>query len=480
MKIAYFDCFAGISGDMALGALLDCGVPLDKLRKGLSSLPVDDWEISAQPILKNGIHAQQVRITQRGQSDAEELAASTRKSHQDHEDHDASTRGHSHAHHHGRSMREIRAIIEGSELSARVKNDSLKIFNLIAQAEAKIHHSTPGDVHFHEIGGLDSLLDICGVAWCLEYLKIEAVHASALPNFSGTVECAHGTMPLPAPATLELLCGVPLVPSGLRGEMVTPTGAAILAALSQSFAAPLELSIEAIGSGSGTRDWPDRPNILRVLICETASARIRGAVENDGLEWRALSQIETNIDDMNPEFFAFVTERLLENGALDVWLTPVQMKKNRPATLLRVLAEPQDQEKLVALVLRETTSLGVRISQVRRAALPRESAAVETRYGVVRVKKAAWREGDVFRVAPEYDDVAQRAREHNVSPREVYDATMRAAAESDDAKAMASDDAKAMAKANDAEVTAARANATTNAAALSQVGAAADENVKNT
>ena len=393
MKIAYFDCFAGISGDMALGALLDCGVPLEALREGLSSLPVSDWEIFAQPITKNSIHAQQVRIAHRGQSDIEELAASTRASHRDHDhkhhahlhgehpydeahDHQHGEHSHSHAHHHGRSMREIRGIVEGSDLSARVKSDSLKIFGMIAQAEAKIHHSTPDDVHFHEIGGLDSLLDICGVAWCLEYLKIEEVHASSLPHFSGTVECAHGTMPLPAPATLELLRGVPLVPSGLRGEMVTPTGAAILAALSRSFDALPEIIVEKIGSGAGTRDWPDRPNILRVFIAETESASTRGAVENDGLEWRTLSQIETNIDDMNPEFFAFVTERLLENGALDAWLEPVQMKKNRPATLLRVLAETEDQEKLVALMLRETTSLGVRVFPVRRAAMRRHQAFV--------------------------------------------------------------------------------------------------------
>jgi uncharacterized protein (TIGR00299 family) protein len=444
MKIAYFDCFAGISGDMALGALLDCGVPLEKLREGLSLLPVAGWEISSAPVLKSGIHAQQVRIALHGQSDAEELAASTREAHHAHEhahhehSHEESahrhehahshehTHQHSHEHHHGRSMREIREIIESSGLSERVKGDSLKIFSLIAQAEAKMHHSTPDDVHFHEIGGIDSLLDICGVAWCLEYLGVEEIHCSALPNFSGSVVCAHGTMPLPAPATLELLRGVPLVPSGLRGEMVTPTGAAIVAALAQSFDAPPTFSIDVIGAGAGTKNWPDRPNFLRVILgekSEAASTREKnGAVENAGLEWRTLSHLETNIDDMNPEFFSFVLERLFDNGALDAWLEPVQMKKNRPATLLRVLARPEDQESLVALMLRDTTSLGVRVSQVRRGAMARREYTVTTCYGDVNMKEAAWKEGGILRFTPEYEDVALRARQHNVSAREVYQA----------------------------------------------------------
>ncbi|HEX8234632.1 MAG TPA: nickel pincer cofactor biosynthesis protein LarC [Abditibacteriaceae bacterium] len=490
MTIAYLDCFAGIAGDMTLAALLDCGVPLEALRAGLSSLPVQGWDITAQPVLKSGIHGTSVSISLHGVTDAQELEAThARSAHADHvhahsgdhhehahehghahtgeyshEHHAHDSNGHSHpehehnhehhahahsdhhSHHHGRSMREIHDIIEGSGLSERVKQNSLAVFESIARVEAQMHHSTPEDVHFHEIGGVDSLIDICGVAWCLEYLGVQEVYCSALPYSTGYVDCAHGRMPVPAPATLELLKGAPMIPTEIRGEMITPTGAGIVAALAKGFGAPPAMTVQQVGAGAGKKDWPDRPNLLRVVIGEqshtgqpqptasidaqttsTHTAPQGQSTENSGLQWQTMSLVETNIDDMNPELWDFVFAQVFEAGAVDVWLQPVQMKKNRPASLLGALCESGKQEAVVAALLRETTTLGVRVSTVRRAALPREMREVQTPWGNVRVKVARWPEHGLVRAAPEYEDVKRLANEHGVAAREIYAAAMHAA-----------------------------------------------------
>jgi uncharacterized protein (TIGR00299 family) protein len=498
MTIAYFDCFAGIAGDMTLAALLDCGVPLEALREALSSLPVQGWDITAQPVLKSGIHGTSVSISLHGVTDTEELeAAHARNGHSEHghahsndhhehdhehahehnrahtdeyshEHHSHHSNGHAHhehdhehhahehhhhGHHHGRSMREIRDIIQGSGLSERVKQNSLAVFESIARVEAKMHHSTPEEVHFHEIGGVDSLIDICGVAWCLEYLGVQEIYCSALPYSTGYVDCAHGRMPVPAPATLELLKGAPMIPTEIRGEMITPTGAGIVAALAKGFGVPPAMTVQKVGAGAGKKNWPDRPNLLRAVIGEriekqpshneqaqptvstgaqTSSTHrqdqtTESAGENAGLQWQTMSLLETNIDDMNPELWDFVFERLFEAGAVDVWLQPVQMKKNRPASVVSVLCHCAGQEAVVAALLRETTTLGVRISTVRRAALPREMREVQTPWGKVRVKVARWPEHDLVRAAPEYEDVKRVANEHGVPAREVYSAAAHAA-----------------------------------------------------
>ncbi|HVF09485.1 MAG TPA: nickel pincer cofactor biosynthesis protein LarC [Abditibacteriaceae bacterium] len=427
MSILYFDCFSGISGDMALGALIDCGVPVPALREGLSSLAVPGWEIAAQPVLQSGIHAMDVTISLHGVTDADELqsAPSASDHHHDHEDY------HEHTHHHhahGRSMAEIRAIIEASALSTRVKALSLEIFGRIAAAEAHLHHSTPAEIHFHEIGGVDSLIDICGVAWCLEYLGVEAVYCSALPYSSGFVDCAHGRMPVPAPATLELLKGALLTPTDGRGELVTPTGAGIVVALSKSFGPPPAMTPRRIGHGSGKKRFADRPNILRVVIGDLATeTNPLSETALEGLAWQTLSLIETNIDDMNPEFFNHVFERLFAAGALDVWLQPAHMKKNRPALLLSALCEKSARDAIIIALLRETTTLGVRISTVQRASLRREVRTVETPYGTVRVKIADWPQQQLRRAAPEYSDVERLAREGNVPLREVYQTALASA-----------------------------------------------------
>ncbi len=453
MTIAYFDCFAGIAGDMTLAALIDCGVPLEKLREGLASLPVEGWHIDAQPVLKNGIHAVSVSVALHGETDEEEfrrqMAETNRQetahnhshSHgeETHSHHDST---HEHEHHHehshdeptrhsslvtrhahGRSMREIRAIIEASELSEKVKELSLKIFGEIARAEAKIHHAAPDDVHFHEIGGVDSLIDICGVAWCLDFLKIEKIYSSPLPHSTGHVHCAHGIMPVPAPATLEMLRGAPFFPSGLEGETITPTGAGILAALGEGFGSPPAFSPRLIGVGAGKKDWRDRPNILRVIVGETARDNENGAPSSTrlaGLQRQRLQLLETNVDDMNPEMWDHVLERLFAVGSLDAWLQPVQMKKNRPATTLCVLCEDDTRDAVLTTILRETTTLGVRMRETERWSLPRASQSVPTPWGEVRVKVARWDEAEIERAAPEYDDVSRLARQHNVAAREIY------------------------------------------------------------
>lgn len=466
MTIAYFDCFAGIAGDMALGALLDCGVPLDALREGLSSLPVSGWRIEAQPVLRGGIHALDVTVSLHGQTDADELSqlhpphqtahSRAHEHHHDHEHHHSHEHHHGHhhehaaqdaqddgdaqnngaaAHVHGRSMAEIRDIIQASEMSERVKRTALEVFWNIARVEAKMHHSTPADIHFHEIGGVDSLIDICGVAWCLEYLGVDAVHCSALPYSTGHVDCAHGRMPVPAPATLELLKGAPLIPTEIRGEMVTPTGAGIVATLAKSFGAPPACTPRHIGFGAGKKQWADRPNLLRVVIGEvgesaqpaTPHSVLRTPHSEDGLEWRAMELVETNIDDMNPELFDHVLARLFAAGAVDAWLQPAQMKKNRPGQLLSALCPPDARDAVIATVLRETTTLGVRVSPRQRAALPREVREVPTSFGAVRVKVARWPESGVHRAAPEYDDVTRLANQHGVAAREVYAAALAAA-----------------------------------------------------
>ena len=326
-------------------------------------------------------------------------------------------------------MREIREIIEASALSPRVKRDALLIFGKIAEAEAFLHHSTPDEIHFHEIGGVDSLLDICGVAWCLEYLGVDEVRFSPLPLGSGFVNCAHGKMPVPAPATLRLLAGAPTVPTELKGELVTPTGAAFVAALSRGFGAPA-LTPGLIGHGSGKKHFPDHPNFARVIIGEatdkartTTSEAVSPTSQShasDGLEWRTLELLESNVDDMNPEGWGHVIERALEAGALDCWLEPIQMKKARPAQKLCALSARETREAVLGAMLRETTTLGVRCQTVERAALPRTLETVATQYGPARVKKTRWTEGGVERSAPEWDDVARIARETGLPAHQIY------------------------------------------------------------
>ncbi|MCS6862808.1 MAG: nickel pincer cofactor biosynthesis protein LarC [Abditibacteriales bacterium] len=387
MRVAYFDCFSGISGDMTLGALIDLGVSAEELVAELNKMPLPAWTLEAQRVTRRGICATDVRLT---------TADTTRE----------------------RSLREIYDLVEPSGLDDDVKQTALRIFDRIAEAEARVHGTTPDRIHFHELGGLDSVIDIVGAVIGLKRLGVEEVHASALPMSRGFVQSAHGVMPVPAPATAELLKGVPVYPTDIEGELVTPTGAGILVTLAKSFGQPPPLKFNRIGYGSGKKEFR-HPNLLRVMLAETVT-------NDERLTWENLTLLETNVDDMNPEFFEHVMERAFATGALDVFLTPIQMKKNRPAVLLSVLTLPQDVPALLNVLWQETTTIGVRVSEVKRVSLPREVVTVTTPFGAVHVKVARCG-GQIQNIAPEYEDCKRAAARGGVPLSEVYWAALNAA-----------------------------------------------------
>jgi uncharacterized protein (TIGR00299 family) protein len=371
MKIAYFDPFSGIAGDMTVGALVDAGAPGDALIEALGSLNTGA-ALSFEKTKRRGIAASKFRVQ----------AEDTKK--------------HRHLHH-------IVDMIEGSALSARVKRDAIAVFRKLAEAEAGVHATTIDKVHFHEVGAVDSICDIVGACFAMDALGLEAIYCAAINVGSGTVKAEHGVLPVPAPATAALLKEIPIYSRGPEMELTTPTGAALMATLSSSFGALPPLSVSASGYGAGDRDFPEQANVLRVLIGHTT-----GAAEST-----AVSVIEANIDDATPEVLGYAMERLLEAGALDVNLQPMLMKKNRPGTLLRVIARPEDQEALASLALAETSTLGLRIYTAERRVEKREMVTVETAHGPVRIKVAS------TGYAPEYEDCRRIARENGVPLKEI-------------------------------------------------------------
>jgi len=410
MKIAYFDCFSGISGDMVLGALLDCLPQADRERflVAIKSLKLDGYSITLEHVNRSGIEATHARVLL---SDA---PAAAPKHHHDghdhdhnHDHHDAHEHGHEHEHeHHGRSLRDIRELIEASPLSESVKSTAVRIFEKLAQAEGKIHGKAPDEVHFHEVGAVDSIVDIVGAAILLDMHGIEKVIASKIPCGRGLVRCQHGLMPIPAPATLAVLGGFPLYGVDLEGELVTPTGAAIVAALAD----PSEcgrfpaMSPIASGFGSGTKKFAwETPNLLRVVIGQSDSAQSASQI----------AVLETNIDNRTPEALGFAMETLLAAGALDVYFTPIQMKKNRPAIALSVLCLPEAADALSAIIFRHTGSLGLRKRLVERVVLERKWVLAQTPFGDVRVKIGSFA-GEPIAYSAEYEDAKNAAIAHNV------------------------------------------------------------------
>ncbi len=387
MKIAYFDCIAGASGDMILGALLDAGLPEATLRAGLAALRLDDFELRCRQVVKSGFSATKVDVLV-----AEDVPA--------------------------RHLPEIEAIVTQSELPPAVQERAVAIFRRLGEVEASIHGTTLDQVHLHELGGVDTIVDVVGTLVGLDALGIKRVYASPLPMARGFVRGAHGPIPLPAPATMALLEGVPVVGSDLEVELVTPTGAALLSSLAAAFGPIPAMTLRAVGYGAGGRDLPI-PNVLRLLLGDQATS-------GDAVT-ETLAVLETNVDDLNPEIYDYVMARLFDAGALDVFLSPIQMKKNRPATLLRVLCQPGDAEVLTSILLAETSTLGVRQHWVTRHCLARTIHTVETPYGPVRVKVASWGETQA-KAAPEYDDCRRLAEERGVPLREVYRAAEMAAA----------------------------------------------------
>lgn len=386
MKIAYFDCFAGISGDMVLGALVNAGLLVDDLLKELKKLNLKGYKIEAKAVNKLGIQATKVSVQSSNLTTVRRWA-------------------------------EIKELISKSNLDSAVKDRSLQIFLQVASAEAKIHGRELEQVHFHEVGAIDSIIDIVGVAIGLHRLNIKEIYSSPLPLGRTLGKSKHGNIPIPAPATLEILRDVPIYGSQIQAELVTPTGAAIIKSYAKEFGAIPAMKIRKIGYGAGSRDL-EIPNVLRIYIGEKVAS-----TENAE---DIVSIIAANIDDMNPEFYEHVINRLLRVGALDVWLTPIQMKKNRPAITLNLISPLNKTESLTKLLFEETTTLGVRILEARRKKLERETMEVNLPSGPVRVKIGRL-EGKVVNVSPEIDDCKKLASKTRVALKVIYEAAKSAA-----------------------------------------------------
>jgi hypothetical protein len=375
MKLAYFDCFSGISGDMTLGALVHAGVPLDHLCEQLNGLDVPGWEMRAEKVWKNGMAATYVRV------DTQET----------------------HTH---RSLSTIEGILQKSRLADPVREHSIAIFRKLGEAEAAVHDVPIEKIHFHEVGAVDAIVDIVGACIGFHFLGIARFACSPLNVGGGTAKMAHGVLPVPAPATARLLLGKPTYSNGVQKELVTPTGAAIVAALCDTFGPQPPMIVSAIGYGAGTADLEGHPNVLRLMVGESADAR-------EGEHSEAIRVIEANLDDLNPQVYGYFVERALAAGALDVFTTAVQMKKNRPGTLLTVLCKPEDENKFQQLFFAETSTLGVRSYTTQRRVLPREWETLATCYGEVRMKVARVH-GQVVQVSPEYEDCRKLAEEKAV------------------------------------------------------------------
>jgi hypothetical protein len=426
MRIAYLECFSGVSGDMFLGALVDAGVSPQLLQETVAALGVGA-KLEVSRVVRSGISATKVDVWVDGEKDMprEEYWARQEASHSHvHDDHHEHKHEHAHDHHHShgessqagaaaphghehRGLSEIREIISAAKISDSAKNTAISIFGALGAAEAKIHDVPVESIHFHEVGSVDAIVDIVCVAVGVEALGVDEIVCSSLNVGGGMVKCAHGTFPVPAPATVELLKHAPVYSADVQAELVTPTGAAIVKILAKRFGAFPEMKIEKSAYGAGSRDFPGRPNVLRIVIGETA-AKITAKTQSD-----TISVLEANLDDLNPQVFGYVMDRLLEEGALDVFGEPVQMKKNRPGTLLTVLCKPEDADKMMQLLFRETTTLGVRRRAESRQTLARRWETVRTEWGEVRIKIASMN-GTVTNYAPEYEDCRRIAEEHHV------------------------------------------------------------------
>lgn len=426
MRIAYLDCFSGISGDMFLGALIDAGVSAKVFEETVAALNVGA-RLEISRVSRSAISAMKVDVIVNEQRDsprragtlAAPLPHSFEHSHEAHS-HELSHKhehyhehGHAKGHQHGRGLVEIREMIGKASLSESAKKTAIAIFERLGEAEAKIHNIPVEKIHFHEVGAEDALVDITCAAVGAEALGVDEIVCSPLNVGGGTVTCAHGTFPVPVPATVELLKGAPVYSSGLEAELVTPTGAAIVATLVSRFAAFPEMKIETAGYGAGTRDLSGHANVLRITVGEATESEAGVGAHPTQLLQETISVLEANLDDLNPQVFGYVMERLLDAGALDIFGTPIQMKKNRPATLLTVLAKPEDGDKLAQIIFAETTTLGVRRREEKRQALARKWQTVATRFGDVRIKIASMN-GTVTSYAPEYEDCRRLATEQRV------------------------------------------------------------------
>jgi pyridinium-3,5-bisthiocarboxylic acid mononucleotide nickel chelatase len=464
MRIAYLDCFSGMSGDMFLGALVDAGVPQELLEKTVAALNIGA-RLEISRVQRNGISAIKVDVYSHGEKDLpreiwEQQAERSGHAHPGNDDtahshihdhvHDElghshghqrepvallehnyglqnpaepkrrsheEEQNHSHSHEHRRGLNEIRDVISKVAINEDAKTTAIAIFEALGGAEAKIHDTSIEKIHFHEVGAVDAMVDIVCAAVGAEALGLEEIICSPVNVGGGTVKCAHGTLPVPAPATLELLKDAPIYSSGIPYELVTPTGAAIVKTLAKRFAPFPSMKVESAGYGAGTRDFAGHANVVRLTIGD-ARPELSGAVRPD-----TVTVLEANIDDLNPQVFGYVMDRLLEDGALDAFGVPVQMKKNRPGMLLTVLCRPEDASKFTHLIFTETSTLGVRQRQEKREALAREWVTVTTRWGDVRLKVASMN-GTVTNYAPEYEDCRRIATERHIPLKSVMQEAM--------------------------------------------------------
>ena len=414
MKVLYYDCFCGISGDMHIAAMLDLGVPQEYLLKEISKLKINsEYEIKIQKTIKKGITGTRVDVILKNghaNNDAHQ------HNHHSHNNID----GHSHTHHHHednehnmehhhRGLKEIEDIINSSDLSDNVKKLSINTFMKVAEAEAKVHGKDLYEVHFHEVGAVDSIIDIVASAITLDYLKVDKIVASSIQLGGGFVKCAHGIIPVPAPATVEILKGIPVKTGVVEFETTTPTGAAILAANVQEYTDKIDFQIDKIAYGLGHREL-EIPNVLRVYL---------GTIqESEKIEEQYI--IETNIDDMNPEFYEYIEEKLFSNGALDVYKTAIIMKKGRPAIKLSVLVSADKEEEVLKIIFKETTSIGVRKYKVEKIMLDRDFSKKKTVYGEVTLKNSYYK-GELIKSKPEYEECKIIAKENSIPLKQVYE-----------------------------------------------------------
>jgi uncharacterized protein (TIGR00299 family) protein len=397
MKVLYFDCFSGAAGDMVLGSLIDAGVPLAEVRRALGSLAIEPEAVWTDRVVRAGVAA--TKFCVRGEDGGE-------------------------PHHAHRHLKGVYKLIDGSALSVNGKARAKALFERLGAAEAAIHGTSMETVHLHEVGALDSIIDIVGSVFALEWLGADHIVSSPLNVGGGTVKVAHGLYPVPAPATMRLLEGVPVYAGEQKAELVTPTGALLVSSYAKSYGPVPAMTVRKVGYGAGTRDFGDTPNVLRVLIGEAdnaggAEGPHRTAPPTD------VVVIECEIDDMNPQIFGVLMDRLLAEGALDVFYTAVQMKKNRPGTLLTIVAPPARRDRLISLVFTETTSIGVRYREMARECLEREAVIVATPLGPIGMKVAR-RNGQVLNASPEFDDCARVARERDVPLKDVQAAALKA------------------------------------------------------
>jgi uncharacterized protein (TIGR00299 family) protein len=411
-RILYFDCFNGASGDMVLGALLDAGLPLEELRRALGTLAIDGASVSAARVLRAGVSATKFIVNEHGHHHGDAHAHEHGHTHEHQHAHAPAAVAHRHPH---RSLSEINTLIEQSALAPDAQARAKALFHRLGEAEAAIHQVPMEQIHLHEVGALDSIIDIVGAVFAIEWFKADRIISSPLNVGGGMVHSAHGHFPVPAPATVKLLAGAPVYSSGVQSELVTPTGALIVTSYAASFGPVPAMAVDRAGYGAGDRDLPGTPNVLRVLVGESA----------DQPHTERIVVLQSEIDDMSPQIFGLVMERLYAAGALEVYFASVQMKKNRPGTLLTILARPEQREELSAIVFRETTTIGVRYHEVLRERLERQIVPVKTPLGTVRFKIA--RLGDtIVNAAPEFEDCLRIASERTVPVKDVQAAANKA------------------------------------------------------